>query len=122
MRLDHKLLFGMLRTFFIKWDIVDHAMLKFSLLFLHRWAVVTVSKLVLEDLLPGPVTLVFERTQELNHNLNPNTNLVGVRIPNNNFLRKVIRSLGEPIALTSANLTNANSALSVDVRIKLTIL
>lgn len=79
-----------------------------------RWAIVTVSRALLEDLLPGPVTLVFERTQELNPNLNPESNLVGIRIPNNSFLRKVVRTIGEPVALTSANLTNANSALSID--------
>jgi len=79
-----------------------------------RWAVVTVSKSLLEELLPGPVTLVFERTQDLNPNLNPENNLVGVRIPNNTFLRKVIRTIGQPLALTSANLSNASSALSIE--------
>ncbi|GAB6026211.1 hypothetical protein CHUAL_014062 [Chamberlinius hualienensis] len=79
-----------------------------------KWAVVTVPKCLLEELLPGPVTLVFERTHELNPNLNPETNLVGVRIPDHTFLRKVSRSVAQPIALTSANYSNANSALAID--------
>ncbi len=69
---------------------------------------------VLEALLPGPVTLVFERSPLLNPNLNPNTPLVGVRIPDNAFIRALAVAANEPLALTSANASGATSTLSVD--------
>ena len=50
---------------------------------------VTVPESLLTQLLPGPVTLVFERTQLLNAAFNPDTNLIGVRIPDNKFIRSV---------------------------------
>ena len=35
------------------------------------------------------VTLVFTRSEQLNNKLNPDTDLVGVRIPDHDFLREV---------------------------------
>lgn len=74
-------------------------------------------KQILEDLLPGPVTVVFERSPELNPLLNPNTNLVGIRIPDHAFIRNLSRACGSPIALTSANKSSDQSTLSLDVSI-----
>jgi tRNA A37 threonylcarbamoyladenosine synthetase subunit TsaC/SUA5/YrdC len=46
-----------------------------------------VSAELLESLLPGPVTLVFTRTPLLNLSFNPDTSLIGVRIPDHPFIR-----------------------------------
>ncbi|XP_064628668.1 threonylcarbamoyl-AMP synthase-like [Lineus longissimus] len=77
-----------------------------------KWGKVTVSNDLLQELLPGPVTLVFERTLSLNPDLNPATSLVGIRIPNCDFVRRLARSCGEPLALTSANISSEESPLS----------
>lgn len=79
----------------------------------YQWADVTVSKEVLDDLLPGPVTLVFQRSPLLNNSLNPDTELVGVRIPDYPFLREVCGLAGGPLALTSANYSAETSTLEV---------
>ncbi|PVD28614.1 hypothetical protein C0Q70_11207 [Pomacea canaliculata] len=81
---------------------------------LYRWSKVVVPKQILEDLLPGPVTVVFERSPELNPLLNPNTHLVGIRIPDHAFIRNLSRACGSPIALTSANKSSDQSTLSLD--------
>ena len=70
---------------------------------------------LLRRLLPGPVTVLFERTAALNPRLNPGTSLVGVRVPDYGFVRDVVRECGQPLALTSANLSNTASTLSVQV-------
>ena len=75
----------------------------------------TVTFNVLNDLLPGPVTLVFKRKPELNPDLNPATELIGVRIPDHQFIREIARICDEPIALTSANRSAARSCLRVEV-------
>ncbi len=62
------------------------------------------------------MTVVFERTPELNVHLNPGTSLVGIRVPDHSFIREVSRRCGQPLALTSANLSGATSALTVQVR------
>jgi len=81
---------------------------------IHTYAQVTVSDEVLKCLLPGPVTLVFQRTQTLNKNFNPDTNLIGVRIPDNNFIRGVCCYCSSAVALTSANYSASQSCLDVE--------
>uniref|UniRef100_A0A0B7A6L4 Threonylcarbamoyl-AMP synthase n=1 Tax=Arion vulgaris TaxID=1028688 RepID=A0A0B7A6L4_9EUPU len=81
---------------------------------IYRWSKVTVSREVLSDLLPGPVTVVFERSPELNLSLNPQTNLVGIRIPNHLFIQTLAQHCKTPIALTSANISGTGSCLRVE--------
>lgn len=79
-----------------------------------KWGRVTVDKRLLHELLPGPVTLVFERSPVLNPELNPGTKLVGIRIPKSDFIRQLVDSCGEPLALTSANVSGTQSTLAVE--------
>lgn len=68
---------------------------------------------LLKDVLPGPVTIVIDRTPSLNTRLNPETNMVGVRVPQHEFVRNLASRLMEPLALTSANLSSTRSSLCV---------
>ncbi|XP_041335073.1 yrdC domain-containing protein, mitochondrial, partial [Pyrgilauda ruficollis] len=80
---------------------------------LYRYCRVNVPDELLRDLLPGPVTLVLERSEELNKDLNPFTSLVGVRIPDHPFMRDLARACPGPLALTSANISSQGSTLTV---------
>lgn len=82
---------------------------------IFRWAKSTVGTDILNDLLPGPVTTVFERREVLNERLNPGVSLVGIRIPDHPFVRKLVKNCGYPLALTSANFSNDKSTLEVEV-------
>ena len=55
------------------------------------WGKVTVNRSVLEALLPGPVTVIFQRQEALNPKFNPGTDKIGIRIPDHNFIRDVCR-------------------------------
>lgn len=69
---------------------------------------------LLVKLLPGPVTVVLEKTQLLNNPyLNPMTTKIGIRIPNHDFINSVTRKFNMPVALTSANSSNEPASLSV---------
>ena len=81
----------------------------------YRYGKVTVPKPLLSSLLPGPVTVVFERTELLNPLLNPNTHLIGIRVPNFPFVRDIARRLNQAIALTSANVTAEKSPVVIEV-------
>lgn len=80
----------------------------------YHWGKVTIPHSLLNSLLPGPVTLVFQRTSQLNPALNPGTDLVGIRIPDAEFIRTVVKYCGSPIALTSANISTKESPLCVE--------
>lgn len=80
----------------------------------YNWGLVTIPKELLNQLLPGPVTLCFNRLPSLNERLNPNSNLIGIRIPDHPFIRGVCKEIKLPLALTSANISNAQSALAIE--------
>ena len=75
----------------------------------------TISDDALQDLLPGPVTLVFQRSSLLNPDLNPATDSIGIRIPKCSFIQALAQRCQQPIALTSANLSSAMSPLNINV-------
>ena len=80
-----------------------------------RWSNVTVNDKVLNALLPGPVTLIFQRAPALPKDLNPGNDTIGIRIPNYKFMIELARYCNEPIALTSANISNLPSSLHINV-------
>jgi tRNA threonylcarbamoyl adenosine modification protein (Sua5/YciO/YrdC/YwlC family) len=83
---------------------------------LFTWSKPTLTKEQLStgDLLPGPVTLMFERESLLPSYFNPTVNNVAIRIPNCQFMIELAQRLGEPIALTSANISNEPSSVCID--------
>lgn len=65
------------------------------------------------------MTLVFERKQSLPTELNPlQMHSIGIRIPENQFMIELAKFLDEPIALTSANISNQPSSLEIQVSSK----
>ncbi|XP_045453864.1 yrdC domain-containing protein, mitochondrial [Melitaea cinxia] len=69
---------------------------------------------LLHSLLPGPVTVVLEKTKSLdNPFLNPQTTKIGIRIPKCEFINSMTKVFDMPVALTSANFSNEPSTLSV---------
>ena len=84
------------------------------------WGRVTVSDELLRELLPGPITVVFQRTSALNPDLNPISSTIGVRVPASGFVCDVARQCGEPLALTSANVSDQPSSLVIEVSVLLT--
>jgi tRNA threonylcarbamoyl adenosine modification protein (Sua5/YciO/YrdC/YwlC family) len=83
-------------------------------LFIWSKPTLTKEQLSTGDLLPGPVTLMFERQTLLPLYFNPNVNNVAIRIPNCQFMIELAQRLQEPIALTSANISNDPSSVCID--------
>lgn len=67
---------------------------------------------LLENLLPGPVTVILRRTNATSLKLNPGVNKVGIRVPDSSFVRDIAIKFGFAIALTSANVSNSHSTLN----------
>ncbi|XP_057722690.1 uncharacterized protein LOC130936613 isoform X2 [Arachis stenosperma] len=70
---------------------------------------------LLDSLLPGPVTVVLSRgdSSVLEQSLNPGFDSIGVRVPDNNFIRVIARGSGTALALTSANLSGQPSSVCI---------
>uniref|UniRef100_A0A5S6QJD9 Threonylcarbamoyl-AMP synthase n=1 Tax=Trichuris muris TaxID=70415 RepID=A0A5S6QJD9_TRIMR len=80
---------------------------------IEKYAVVTVPSSLLNALLPGPYTLLFERSNKLPDMVNPGAHLVGIRVVPNSFLTEVCCQIEQPLALTSANASNSRNSLAV---------
>lgn len=75
-----------------------------------------INPLVINCLLPGPITILLKRSQNLNPDLNPGVDTVGIRVIDNEFMIVVTAMVG-PIALTSANRSGGpNPTLVSDFR------
>nr|KAF6313906.1 hypothetical protein mPipKuh1_008759 [Pipistrellus kuhlii] len=80
----------------------------------YRCCHVKIPEGLLKDLLPGPVTLVTERLEELSKDLNPFTSPVGIWIPDHALMQDLAQMFGEPLALTSANFSSQPTSLNVE--------
>lgn len=78
-----------------------------------RYCHVRVPAGLLKDLLPRPVTLVLEHSQELSKDLNLFPSLIGIWIPDPAFKQDLAQVFGAPFALISANLSSQASSQNV---------
>eukprot|EP00191_Tetraselmis_sp_GSL018_P015737 CAMPEP_0177586746 /NCGR_PEP_ID=MMETSP0419_2-20121207/5243_1 /TAXON_ID=582737 /ORGANISM="Tetraselmis sp., Strain GSL018" /LENGTH=772 /DNA_ID=CAMNT_0019076671 /DNA_START=285 /DNA_END=2601 /DNA_ORIENTATION=+ len=71
---------------------------------------------LLQELLPGPTTVILERRSNcgLSEALNPGVSTIGIRIPDSTFVRSVCQSFGRAIALTSANASGKPSSVELE--------
>ncbi|KJH42511.1 Sua5/YciO/YrdC/YwlC family protein [Dictyocaulus viviparus] len=74
---------------------------------INQYARLTISSCLARQLLPGPVTLIFNRLPSLPLNFNPHIENVGVRVPDSPLVRAVCARLGQPLAQTSANISGS---------------
>lgn len=73
---------------------------------------------LLNQLLPGPITVLLQKKDIVPDILTAGANLVGIRFPSHKVTRALIDSVGAPITSTSANVTSARPAKSArDVKI-----
>ena len=81
---------------------------------IFEWSKVTVPESLLKAMLPGPFTLIFDRSPKLNKHINPNVKSIGIRIPNHGFLLSLCSLINEPLALTSANKSCDKSCVRIE--------
>jgi len=71
--------------------------------------------------LPGPVTLIFNRSQKLPSNFNIGTQSVGFRVPQARFVRDICRFLPyRLIVQTSANVSGTDlNPIKIEVNMRI---
>ena len=68
---------------------------------------------------PGPLTIILNKKDIVPNIVTANTNTVGIRMPDNEITRKLIKYAGVPIAAPSANIsgepsnTNLNDLINI---------
>jgi L-threonylcarbamoyladenylate synthase len=66
---------------------------------------------------PGPLTLIFSTT-EMGKILSGGRKDLGVRIPDSEFILKLLKEMGSPVFTTSVNMSNKKSAKNINETLK----
>ena len=61
---------------------------------------------------PGPLTIIVKKNENVADYLTNGKDTIAIRMPDNEFVLDLIKELGKPILLTSANLSGEEAALN----------
>lgn len=64
---------------------------------------------------PNTLTILFKKNNKISDELTKGSPYVGVRMPNNNFLLKLLNEFGKPLLSSSANITNEKVITNVNM-------
>lgn len=64
---------------------------------------------IIQKYLPGKLTILLHKNDKISDEITAGSNLVGIRMPNNENLKKIIQEVGNPIISTSANISGQNT-------------
>lgn len=69
---------------------------------------------VIKETLPGLVTIILKKNDKISNLITDGKDFVGIRIPDNEKLRLIIKKLGRPVISTSANISDEDVITSID--------
>ena len=70
----------------------------------------------IKSMLPGPITVILDQlNSNLSYLVNPGLKTIGIRIPNNQFILNVVKTINKPIITTSVNIHGEEPLNSVDI-------
>lgn len=74
----------------------------------------TVAQRIMDKFWPGPITLIFDKSDLIPKETSANLSTIGIRMPSNNIARELILAAGTPIAAPSANISGRPSPTNVE--------
>ena len=86
-----------------------------NMLNLYTKNITELHRKLIEKYWPGELTILFEKSSLIPNELTKNSELVGIRMPNNELLLSIINKFNKPILSTSANITNESVITSIDL-------
>ena len=72
------------------------------------------SEKIIQSFMPGPITLIFLKNANVLEFVNKGSNEIGIRMATSKALEELILQIGEPIYMTSANLSGEPVCKSIE--------
>lgn len=70
---------------------------------------------IIDKFMPGPITIILKkRKSEISDLLTANNDTIGIRIPDNNIVKKILEKCNLPIAAPSANISGKSSSIKLE--------
>ncbi|MBR2788227.1 MAG: threonylcarbamoyl-AMP synthase [Erysipelotrichaceae bacterium] len=66
---------------------------------------------IIERFTPGALTVVLNKKEEIPAYVSQGNKTIAIRVPDDNWILDLIKQIGRPIMVTSANISNAGSLL-----------
>lgn len=80
---------------------------------IEKYAVVDpISKKIIEAFMPGPLTIILKKKENVDSRITNNQETIAIRIPLDPTLLKIVKGLKEPILLTSANKSGEDACVN----------
>lgn len=73
---------------------------------------------ILEELLPGPFTVILDSLHKVDSKLESEKGTLGVRLPDYSLVAELVKRFGQPITATSANISGRSSHYSIETLMK----
>ena len=73
-----------------------------------------IEKKLIDLFWPGPLTIIFDKSNSVLDALTSGLDTIGIRMPNNSACLELIDKFGAPIATSSANISDKNPATSIN--------
>ena len=70
------------------------------------------TKRIIDKFMPGALTIVFKKKDELDPYITQGKPTVGIRVPDDEWIVELIKKIGKPIMVTSANISDTGSLLN----------
>lgn len=77
-----------------------------DMLYAHTGALSPLEQEIIENYLPGKLTILLPKNSKVSNHITGESPLVGIRIPKHSEIIRIIREVGHPLASTSANLAS----------------
>lgn len=69
------------------------------------------AKKIINKFMPGALTLIFEKKEEIEDYVTNGKDTIAIRMPDDPWILDIIESLKQPILVTSANISNSGSLI-----------
>ena len=73
------------------------------------------TKKIINKFMPGALTIVFKKKENVAEYVTQGKQTIGIRVPDDEWIIKLIKKIGKPIMVTSANISNSGSLLKWEV-------
>ena len=69
---------------------------------------------IIKNFMPGPITIILEKRPEVFNYITSGKNTIGIRIPDNKIILKILEALKLPIVAPSANISGHPSGIELN--------
>ena len=84
---------------------------------IERYAYINniIKKKIIDNFMPGPITIILKKKKsEISDLLTANNDTIGIRIPDNNIIKRILEECNLPLAAPSANISGKPSSIKLE--------